>query len=730
MKSKPSRSDIFIIGGGVGGIAAAIASARDGSTVLLAAAENELGGRNGETHQEPFDFNFSTNDPFFRESGIFEEIIAEIRLENIEGNYVGQARALYSLIAREKNIQLKLGYHCYEANLNSSNNRIDSCLLVNHADGTRFLHRAAYFIDCSETAELSKIVGAPGENKIELNPDQNLFHSAALIEIEDSDHSLPFNPPEWLSYKWEDNELSARLAWMESLKNGFTGFHQLNWLNRHPPCPNSQELCWTAWDFLKNRSPLKDSVQNLSIKRIISVDKEAVEFRGTGDYCLSEQDLINCCEFNDSVAVSRAPLFKNKEARFSPVDQICLSSSFEIPLRALYSNKIKNLLWAGSHISCEANLAPSLSHPPTSAQVGFAVGYCASQCIAQKRLPRTISKEGHIHKFRAGLEKNNHRSGLKSFVNESNLAKLATVSASTTWQNSNLLTLTTEPGKETNSCLIQFPLVSTQLDYIKIKISPSEENQIFDARLLEGSEQNPHIPSVCLETLSVGTERPEEQWLCLDFNRQITHKSWHFIELTSAKTFRLTVGIDAPVGNLLQYPRKMLGASVTENPFSEFIVPLDFSPHPHRCAITELSPGQNCTDVTELLNAHSRPTSLPNLWISQPTNFTYPEFVEFHWPKPTAISRIDLFFDPSFGHHNPPYPRSLLNQSAPSLIKDYRIYLTSEEGKSYLLEEVRSNLLSHRTHIFEDRLIQSMEIEILRTHGLNRAQIFRVSCYE
>ena len=41
-----------------------------------------------------------------------------------------------------------------------------------------------------------------------------------------------------------------------------------------------------------------------------------------------------------------------------------------------------------------------------------------------------------------------------------------------------------------------------------------------------------------------------------------------------------------------------------------------------------------------------RPTNLPNLWISQPTDFKYPEFLEISWGKEREFSRIDQTLDP------------------------------------------------------------------------------------
>lgn len=721
------------MGGGISGISAALSAAREGATVYLIEPSIDLGGSIGEGYQMPMDYAASCNDPFFRESGIFEEISTVLRTGNQEGTFTGQARALFSLVNQESNVTPMLGYQCLEVSLTASNDRIASCTLFHHAQSVKFLHRAEYFIDCSDGGAFSKLANAPGETRRAVHTDttkpvQNLFKSAVLVEIDNSQNTLPFQCPEWVKFRWENNLLTARLSWMKSLEQKLCGFHLIEWIGEDSNIPNRHELCWAAWDFIKNRSPLQDASRNLFIKRVIPLPTNQSFFRGIGDYILTEEDLICGKTFDDSVAVSRAPISRDSHFSSSEHKHIVLPDSFEIPLRSLYSPKIKNLLWAGSHISCEPSVSSSLAHPPTLSQIGNAAGYCAAKCISDQRLPRTLCKPGHIEKLRKELEKKNHRTGKSLPKDELNLTSLAKVSASTTWQDKNLLGLVREPGRETDACLIQFPATTGHIETIKLLIH-CHENQRLEARLLEGSAQNFHIPGSCLGTDSFDLSQSGEQWVTFRFNTGIKKKGWHFIEIRSDQNFKIIEGIDAPVGHLVQYPRNICEIA-SDNPYSEYSVSPCYSPRPHRCAITEISPCQKPYDAPEIIKENSRPIYLPGLWISQPSTFSYPEFIEFHWSAPVAISRIDLFFDPCFGYCTPPRPSWTKEEHAVSLIKDYRIYFTLGDGKTKLLAEVQKNSQVHRVHSFDTSTIKSLEIEILSTHGLDRAQIFRVAAYE
>ncbi len=714
------------------GVSAALMAARAGAIVQLLDPLEEPGGSIGERFQVPMDFDSSTNNPFFRESGLYEEILGFLRTENTEGTFTGQSRALLSLLKREKNISLMLGHNCGEISLNSSGDRIDSCTSVNYFKGLKYLHRAKFFIDCSDFGDFSGLSNAPGERRKSVNLNSGssgnqFFKSSAIAEIASAEHEIPFQCPDWIVTRWENNLLSARISWIKSLEKKICGFHHLEWVGQNSNIPESDELCWAAWDYIKNRSPLKDLAKNLFIKRIIP-QKNTEVFRGTGDYTLTEDDLTKSVTFNDSVAICRSPFAKATSSVFSLSEKILLSQSFEIPLRSLYSRKIKNLLWAGAHISCDALVSDTLTHQPSLAQMGSAVGFCAAKCVTDKRLPRTLSKTGHIEILRRELERNNHRTSKTLFNDDDNLMGVCRASASTTWQDKNLLELPRRMGKETKACLIQFPLTSDELDTIRLLLHCTTQLKI-DGRLLEGAIQNQHIPGACLQTDTVEITDPSERWITFTFKSKIKHKGWHYLELRSDQAFTIIEASNAPVGHLVQYPRKVCDLP-GENPYSEYCVEPFHSAHPHHCAVTEIIPSQKPFEATELITDNKLPLNLPGLWISQPSNFSYPEFVEFHWSKPISVSRIDLFFDPCLGYSTPPLPELTEIKHATSLIRDFRIYLTSEEGKSEMVQEIRNNSSSHRVLNIDSCRIKSMEIEILATHGLNRAQIFRVAAYE
>jgi len=130
-----------------------------------------------------------------------------------------------------------------------------------------------------------------------------------------------------------------------------------------------------------------------------------------------------------------------------------------------------------------------------------------------------------------------------------------------------------------------------------------------------------------------------------------------------------------------------------------------------------------------LTNGKGRPDRLPNLWISQPTDFKYPEFVEFHWEKPQEISSIEVVFDGSLEFLFPPRPEKFQSKKISSIVKNYKFFYIDEVGHWKELFEISDNSLAYRKHEFPPITTKGLELEVTDTNGLDRAQVFQVRAY-
>lgn len=736
MKALSQRAEIIVVGGGLAGLCAAITAARQGATVKLVESKSFLGGRVGEDARVAMDHSGGSNSFYQRESGILDELCAHLLSENREGNYAGQNRALMNWVSRQERLEVFMGAQVFEVSLGQKETRIESVLAISERLGSRILFKAPLFIDCTGTGILARQAKASGECGTDLteysldgSPSPVGDRFATCMSIGQHSEKVPFRCPSWVRLRWEDNHLSAKLDLLESLDRNLLGDHTVEWISvaKGQENPTSAEIVWAAWDFLKNRSPMAGRAGRLVVEDFSSLPLRQDSFRTEGDFVLKPADMENGRTYPDSVAVGRSPLDLEDALLCSMRGKVALPHPFEIPLRSLYSKKVKNLFVAGGHASCTSRASASLRHPPTSAQLGEAVGLAAFLCGQRKRLPRTMAKSGYVDELRRLLNRKNHRCSISPSEDQDDLLQDSEVTASSTLsvfspkQESMPFPMNADRG------MIQFPLEGPRLNRISVFLE-ARENCLLQCGLYESSSNFSLSPGACLDRVEVELVKGNACWVEIPFSCKIKHPGWHFLEFSSNGNFSIFGQKESPVGILLHRPKQFFRTGIA-NPYSEYSPEIGCLPIPSSAPLIEVSPPQSVYGPQNLVNAKTRPGRLPNLWISEPSTFDYPEFLEFHWDKPRSISCLDIVFDGSSEILMPARPRVPAHGEVRSIVSHYKVYFMNEVGHWQELFEVSDNKLGFRTHEFATLSTKALEIEIISTHGLNRAQIYQVRAY-
>ncbi len=736
MKTISERADVVVVGAGVAGLCAAMTAARNGATVKLIETRNFLGGRIGDGVRFPFDQPGGANFIYRRESGILDELFFRLLLENREGNYAGQNRALMNWVSEQDRLEVFLGSQVFEVFLDKGESRIESVLAISEELGCRILFRGQYFVDCTGNGALAQMAKAVGESGVDLTeysedglPQPIEARFATSMRIGQSSEEVSFKCPPWVRLKWEDNHLSAKLDFLESLDRSLLGDHNVEWVNQMAPevSPSSGEIVWAAWDFLKNRSPMVDRASRLVVEDFSAIPLRQDSFRAKGDFVLNPHDMETGRTYSDSVALGRSPLDLEGAMLCSMRGKVALPHPFEIPLRCLYSKSVKNLFFAGGHASCTSRASPSLRHPPTSAQLGEAVGVASVLCIRLKRLPRTLSKSGYVDELRSLLHRSNHAFSTVSPDDPDDLLREAKVTASSALQ----VFTPNGPGQpllpSPSRGLIQFPVASSKLEGVRLFLEV-RENCLVQCGLFEASSHLTISPGLCLDRVEFELPKGRVGWVEIPFSVEIENPGWHFLEFSWGNSVVLHQQNDAPVGILLHRVVKS-SSNGLKNPYSEFSPETSRVPGPSSAPMIETVPEQPVYSPENLTNGRTRPDCLPHLWISEPTDFRYPEFLEFHWEKPREISSIDLVFDSSSEFIIPPRPEKFSVACVTSVVSHYKIFFMDEVGHWKELLEVPDNALPFRTHEFPTISTKAIEIEIISTHGLDRAQVYEVRAY-
>ena len=736
MKTISERADIIVVGGGLAGLCAAVSAAKSGSTVKLIEARPFLGGRIGGETRFPLDHRGGSNFVYQREGGILDELLLNLLAENTEGNYAGQNRAIMNWVSRQDRLDVFTGIQTFEASLDGNGNKIQSISAISEKHGNRILFKGQYFIDCTGTGALARMANAPGEegtDSLEYSDDPGdkpiETRFATCMRISELKEEIPFECPEWVRLRWEDNSLAARLDLLESLDRNLLGDHNVEWVSRNAiECePDSAQIVWAAWDYLKNRSPLVERSARLVIENFSTVALKQDGFRATGDFTLTPTDMEEGRRYPDSIAVGRSPMDIEDSMLCSVRGKVALPHPFEIPLRCLYSKKVKNLLLAGGHASCTSRASASLRHPPTSAQMGEAAGVCASTCIRMKRLPRTMAKSGYVDELRKLLHRANHRCSITQSRDPDDLIPDSKVIASSTLDGFSTGKMAKHSLSPSTGGIVQFPVNGPEVRTIKLYAEVQEDCQM-QCGLFSASLTTATAPGPCLNRVEVELSKGGAEWIEIPLSANIENPGWHFLEFSCTGSLCIFEQENAPVGLLFHQAKKLTKAGIS-NPYSEFSPKTSLAPAPSSAPLIEVFPKQRAYLPENLTNGKARPDRLPNLWISQPTDFKYPEFVEFHWEKPQEISSIEVVFDGSLEFLFPPRPEKFQSKRISSIVKNYRFFYMDEVGHWKELFEISDNSLAYRKHEFPPITTKGLELEVTDANGLDRAQVFQVRAY-
>lgn len=725
---------MVVFGGSIPGVCAALSAARSGAKVSLVARDSQLGGMHLDLNRFPLALPHESLFPLGRESGVYEEVFGEILYENREGDYSAIGRALENLVRAEKNISLFKEHHLVEAQVNQKSAEIKSALVIGTDLLKRKLFRARFFIDCSVSSEISKLAGAceriegssPLEPSILPNPKLSRRNHALNLVVAKADSIVTFSCPTWVSCKWEDNFIEGKLDLLESLNQKLAGDHLVEWQSETQTQVGPEDIAYCAWDFLKNRSPFRKILDYYYLKGFSSEAVSTDTHRGQSLHDLNLKDLAENRSYEDSIALGAIPVSEKPGPLFSSRGKKGLSHPFEIPLRSLRSAKIKNLFWIGDNACSQSGCNLFSAHAPTLSMMSSACGVATALL---SRSNESMDERSLAIKVRKSLSSNNQQVGFSSASASKNLSPAALVSASSYLRG--FVSKHPDKGEEIllRDCLIQFPVIESFLEKVEVCMGVSQDADL-EIKLFEGSSFQSLLPGRCLFGEIRSFPKDQSDWKQLTLNCAIEKPGWHFLQIRAAEEFSLSTLRDSPVGVRLLLPverkhRKNNGGSRDYvPPKAEACSPgLSIGP------LMRTHPEQNAYAPENVVNSFFRSTEIPNLWISQATDFKYPEFLELSWEEKVALERIDISFDGSFQFTGEVRPQSYEKRVIPSIAKDYNIYYTDENDHSQMLLEVRNNRQTFRRHLFDPVNTNSIEIEILSTHGLNRAQIFQVRAF-
>ncbi|VGO17470.1 hypothetical protein PDESU_06066 [Pontiella desulfatans] len=441
--------EVIVVGAGVAGINAAIASARTGAKTALIQDRPMIGGNNSLELGVVVSGPAQHNHPHSREGGLNEEIGRE-RAYHYHGKW---SRGAESVVANEPNLAVFLNTHVNEVEMEG--NRIAAVKAFDMVDGRRTRYAAKQFIDCTGDGWLGYYAGAEyrigREARDEFDeshaPEKadNITMSGCLMtghtlsyNTKKMDSPQPFNGPEWL---WD---LTPNTEYLEA-RNMYEGSHTYGrWWHENrgevddlwdPENARDQLIILNLsyFNWIKNHSSLKDDAANYALTIIPIGNAKRETRRLMGDHVLSQNEVLSAKPFADRVAAGGWSLdIHNPEGIFSkdgPFDFNTHSPMNHIPFRILYSKNIENLLFAGRNVSTTHVALGTVRVQGTTGVMGQAAGTAAAMCVDRGVDPRGLYQK-HIGELQQQLLKDDqYIIGMKN-EDAADLALKATLTAS------------------------------------------------------------------------------------------------------------------------------------------------------------------------------------------------------------------------------------------------------------------------------------------------------------
>ncbi len=409
--------DVCVVGGGMAGLCAALASARGGAETVLVHDRPVLGGN---ASSEVRMWICGAHGPHNRESGILEEINLENQYRNPAKDFCIWDSVLWGHAAHQPHLRLLLNTTCTNARMEDGHlSAIEAWQLTSQ---TRLVVRAKHFVDASGDSILAALTGALhrigreareefGEGVAPTLGDDRTMGNSLLIQIHKTEQPQSFTAPDW----------AIRFEGPEDFPHRLRGVHGSNFwwieLGGHRDTIRDAEAirddlirsAWGIWDYIKNRSPEKDQAANWTLHFMGSLPGKRENRRYVGDHMFCQADIESGGAFDDVVAYGgwsmddhhpAGLLYPGPPTIFHPAP-----TPYGIPYRSLYSKNIPNLLCAGRNMSATHSAMSSTRVMATCALMGQAAGTAAALCVRHSCSPRDIHQK-HLGELQQTLMDN------------------------------------------------------------------------------------------------------------------------------------------------------------------------------------------------------------------------------------------------------------------------------------------------------------------------------------
>ncbi len=387
--------DFAVVGGGLAGLCAAVAAARNGLHTVLLQDRPVLGGNASSEIRMGIGGHTGT--------GLLEELLLENLYRNPGLRFTVWDDVMYGFARREPNLTVLLNTPVISVKTEA--NRIVSVTGFHLQEYARIEVTAHCFADCSGDGIL-RLSGAEfmrgRESREEFGePDAREVHDSCtmgnsiLFQLRKCTRHVPFRAPEW-AYHYTDKTIPARPLELE--RNNFwwieLGGTQDTIRDSDKIRDELYKVAYGVWEYLKNHPDGRGRNYELAWIGALPGKRESIRF--VGEHVLTQNDIAEDSSgtFPDAVARGAWGMDDHHPEGVNypgwPNRNLRIHKRFHIPYRSLYSGNIENLFFAGRQISA-THLAMSATRVMgTCAALGQAVGTAAAVALRHHCFPHEV----------------------------------------------------------------------------------------------------------------------------------------------------------------------------------------------------------------------------------------------------------------------------------------------------------------------------------------------------
>ena len=436
--------DVVVVGGGLSGVCAAIASARNGAKTAIVQNRSMFGGcASSEVRMHIVGASSHGAKKNMAETGILLEILLENKRRNPYASFPVFDSVIWEKVRFQKNLDSYLNTNMDGVNM--AGDRVQSIVCHQNTTETEYVFTAPVFVDATGHGTLAVMAGGDSrigsEGKAEFNepnapdePNDDTMGNTVMFTAIDRGEPVKFIKPFWaysfseddLRYRTHNNSVgshvdggklvefeegSGRLPHFSNVDSGYWWIELGgDWDDIIGQAEGIRDellkSVYGVWDHLKNVGD--HGVENYDLDWVGIVPGCRESRRIEGDYLLTENDVRENRIFPDAVAYGGWQMDQHIRGGIMDFDKLPsrilnFDGCYTIPWRCYYSKNVSNVMLAGRDISTTKMAFGSSRVMGTCSVGGQAVGTAAAMAARYGCTPREIG--GHMDELQQTLLK-------------------------------------------------------------------------------------------------------------------------------------------------------------------------------------------------------------------------------------------------------------------------------------------------------------------------------------